>query len=72
VTPSGHRRVVAGCRRDNNEHFLICVDDNVVTTELLRAADPKYSDYPPLSAKPKPASGSATVIEIPLRRSSRS
>lgn len=40
--------VIAGCRRDNKELFLIRVDDNAVTEEVLRPADPRFSDYPPL------------------------
>lgn len=40
--------MVAGCRRDNKELFLIQVRDNVVTEEILRPADRRYLDYPPL------------------------
>lgn len=41
--------IVVGCRRDNKELFAIRVEGNVVTTEILRAADPTLSDYPPLA-----------------------
>ena len=40
--------MVVGCRRDNKELFGIRVRGNVVSTEVLRSADPRYSDYPPL------------------------
>jgi hypothetical protein len=40
--------LVVGCRRDNKELFGIRVTDNVVTTEVLWAADLRYVDYPPL------------------------
>ena len=40
--------LVVGCRRDNKELFGIRVRDNVVTTEILWAADARYVDYPPL------------------------
>ena len=40
--------LVVGCRRDNKQLFGIRVQRNVVSTELLRPADPRYSDYPPL------------------------
>ena len=40
--------LVVGCRRDNKELFGIRVRGNVVTTEVLRPADPSYSGYPPL------------------------
>ena len=40
--------VVAGCRRDNKELFLIRVEDNEVREEVLRPADPRYLDFPPL------------------------
>lgn len=40
--------VIAGCRRDNKELFLIRVEDNVVREQVLRPADPRYVDYPPL------------------------
>ncbi len=40
--------LVVGCRRDTRELYGIRVEDNVVTTEVLRPADPRYSDYPPL------------------------
>jgi len=41
--------IVVGCRRDNKELFAIRVHNNVVTTEILRTADPTYADYPPLA-----------------------
>ena len=40
--------LVVGCRRDNKELFGIRVTHNVVTTEVLWAADSRYVDYPPL------------------------
>lgn len=40
--------LVVGCRRDNKELFAIRVDDNVVSKEVLRPADPRYRDWPPL------------------------
>lgn len=40
--------MVVGCRRDNKELFAITVSDNVVRTQILRRADRRYLDYPPL------------------------
>lgn len=40
--------VVVGCRRDNKQLFAIKVVDNVVIEEVIRPADPRYLDYPPL------------------------
>lgn len=40
--------LVVGCRRDNKQLFTIRVEDNVITQEILRPADPRYLDYPPL------------------------
>lgn len=40
--------LVIGCRRDNKELFTIRVEDSVITQEVLRPADPRYVDYPPL------------------------
>jgi hypothetical protein len=40
--------LVVGCRRDNKELFGIRVTGNVVTTEVLQPADPRYVDYPAL------------------------
>ncbi len=40
--------IVVGCRRDNKELFAIRVTENVVRTEVLRRADRRYVDYPPL------------------------
>ena len=40
--------VVVGCRRDNKELLAVTVRDNRVTTRVLRPADPRYADYPPL------------------------
>jgi len=40
--------VAVGCRRDNKELTLVRVRDNKVTTRVLRPADPRYLDYPPL------------------------
>jgi hypothetical protein len=40
--------MVVGCRRDNKELFAITVTDNVVHTQVLRRADPRYLDFPPL------------------------
>ena len=41
--------VVVGCRRDNKELFAVRVNGNVVTEEILRPADPRYLDRPPLA-----------------------
>lgn len=41
--------VIAGCRRDNKEMFLIWVEHNEVSEEILRPADPRFLDYPPLA-----------------------
>ncbi|MPZ96787.1 MAG: hypothetical protein GEU96_18235 [Propionibacteriales bacterium] len=41
--------IIAACRRDTKELYLICVDDNDVTEEVLRPADDRYVDYPPLA-----------------------
>ena len=40
--------IVAACRRDNKELYLICVDDNEVSEEILVPPDPRYVDWPPL------------------------
>ena len=40
--------MVVGCRRDNKELFAITVTDNQVEESVLRAADPRYLDFPPL------------------------
>ena len=40
--------MVVGCRRDNKELFAINVKNNRVTEKILRPADPRYFDYPPL------------------------
>jgi hypothetical protein len=40
--------MVVGCRRDNKELFAITVRRNVVRTEVLRRADRRYLDFPPL------------------------
>jgi hypothetical protein len=40
--------IVVGCRRDNKELYAINVRDNRVTEKILRPADPRYLDYPPL------------------------
>ncbi len=43
--------LVVGCRRDDKKMFAIRVDDNAITQEILRPADPRYLDYPPLPAE---------------------
>ncbi|HET6560281.1 MAG TPA: hypothetical protein VFG72_00250 [Marmoricola sp.] len=40
--------IVAACRRDNKELYVIRVDDNKVCEEVLRPADLRYVDFPPL------------------------
>ena len=40
--------MVVGCRRDTKELFAVTVRHNVVRTEVLRRADPRYRAYPPL------------------------
>lgn len=40
--------LVVGCRRDNKQLFAIRVEDSVVTEEILRPADARYLDLPPL------------------------
>lgn len=40
--------LVIGCRRDNKELSAIRVKDNVISHEVLRPADPRYLDFPPL------------------------
>jgi hypothetical protein len=39
---------VVGCRRDNKELFTITVKDNRVTEDVLRPADRRFLDLPPL------------------------
>jgi hypothetical protein len=39
---------VVGCRRDDKELFSITVDRNEVREDIIRPADPRYLDYPPL------------------------
>lgn len=55
--------LVVGCRRDNKELFAIRVEDNVITEEVLKKADPRYLDYPPLPYE--------EVIDRDRRRTSR-
>jgi predicted Fe-S protein YdhL (DUF1289 family) len=43
--------VVVGCRRDYKELFAIRVIENVVRTEVLRRADRRHVDYPPLTSR---------------------
>jgi hypothetical protein len=40
--------MVVGCRRDNKELFAIIAEDGGIFREVLRPADPRYLDYPPL------------------------
>jgi len=40
--------MVVGCRRDNKELFMISVAANGVRQQILRRADRRYRDYPPL------------------------
>ena len=40
--------LIVGCRRNDKELFAIRVEDNVVTTEILRTRDERYVDRPPL------------------------
>lgn len=55
--------LVVGCRRDNKELYEIRVEDNVISEHVLRKADPRYVDYPPLPYE--------EVIDRDRRRSSR-
>jgi hypothetical protein len=55
--------LVVGCRRDNKQLYAIRVEDSAVREEILRPADPRYLDYPPLPAE--------QVIDRDKRRSSR-
>ena len=41
--------IVAGCRRDNKELFLIRVEANRVIEEVLRPADRRFEDREPLA-----------------------
>ncbi|MGI8899562.1 MAG: hypothetical protein ACR2HA_01300 [Nocardioides sp.] len=41
--------IVVGCRRDNKELFAIQVTDNRVRETVLRPADRRYLDSPPLA-----------------------
>jgi hypothetical protein len=69
--------MIVGCRRDNKELYAIVVSNNRVRERVLRPADPRYVDRPPLpyelaidrdAKKPrKRRSGEADVI--PIRRS---
>lgn len=40
--------IVVGCRRDNKELLAVKVTNNRVTTRVLRPAEPRYLDLPPL------------------------
>ena len=40
--------MIVGCRRDNKELFAVVVSDNRVREKVLRPADPRYVDLPPL------------------------
>lgn len=63
--------VVAGCRRDNKELFLIRVHDGVATEEVLRRADPRFGDWPQLPYETQiDNSGSARLKRRMKRRSS--
>jgi hypothetical protein len=55
--------LVVGCRRDNKQLFAIRIEDNVITEEVLRPADSRYLDYPPLPAE--------EVVDRNRRQSSR-
>lgn len=55
--------LVIGCRRDNKELYEIRVEDNVISQHVLRKADPRYADYPPLPYE--------EVIDRDRRRSPR-
>lgn len=57
---------VVGCRRDNKELFSIVVTDNRVREKVLRPADPRYTDFPPL-----PYEASADRWQRRRRRRSR-
>lgn len=41
--------IVAACRRDTKELFLIRVEDSLVAEEILRSGDPDYEGWPPLA-----------------------
>ncbi|PUA82446.1 hypothetical protein [Nocardioides currus] len=41
--------IVVGCRRDTKELFTLEAADNVVSRSVIRTADPRYLDYPPLA-----------------------
>lgn len=55
--------LVVGCRRDNKQLFAIRVEDSVIAEEVLRPADARYRDYPPLPYE--------EVIDRDRRRSPR-
>ena len=40
--------MVVGCRRDDKELFSIIAEDGHIFREVLRPADPRYLDHPPL------------------------
>ena len=77
--------MVVGCRRDNKELFAISVAGNRVREKVLRTADSRYLDYPPLpyeaaidrweegsrrSRRRRARQGSADVIDLPVRGAS--
>ena len=79
--------LVVGCRRDTKELFAIEVVDNVVTERVLRGADPRWLDLPPLPyeeakdaerayvarrRRRAAAQPSATVVDLGERRRSTS
>jgi hypothetical protein len=58
--------IVAGCRRDNKQLFLIVVDNNAVRREVLTPADRRFVDEAPLAYE---SYLDAMEAERPSRRS---
>lgn len=60
--------MVVGCRRDDKELFALTVRNNRVTERVLRPADPRYLDLPPL---PYEAEKDREVADRPRNRRRR-
>ena len=70
--------MTVGCRQDNKELFAIRVTNSRVRTQVLRPADPRYLDFPPLpyeavnerdrARRSRRQRADATVVDLSTRR----
>ena len=56
--------MVVGCRRDNKELYAIRVIGNEVVEEILRPADQRYVERPPLPTRSRSTARSLTEIDV--------